>query len=166
MYLQNKSLSFTHLVLVVPCRGGCGRITSVVLMKKGVTTVGNNYTGELVGIQIGLEYMEFLADLDYVRDRSVHILTLTDCQPAIKTAFGGQIPRCKIETILSINKSMSKICEKGNAVKVHWVPGHKDIEGNELADRQPKAAATEMCVPAVPIEQVLDKREAISADGN
>ena len=57
---------------------------------------------------------------------------------------------------------MSKICEKGNEVKVHWVPGHKDIEGNELADRQAKAAATEMCAQDVPIEPVLDNREAIS----
>ena len=39
---------------------------------------------------------------------------------------------------------MSKICEKVNEDKVHWVPGHKDIEGNELADRQAKAVATEM----------------------
>ena len=44
-----------------------------VLMKNAVTPVGNNYTGELVGIQIGLEY---LADLEYVRNRSIHILTV------------------------------------------------------------------------------------------
>ena len=62
-----------------------------VLMKKVVTPIGNNYTGELVGIQTGLE---FLADLEYVQIRSVHIRT--DCQPAIKTAFGGHLPSCKI----------------------------------------------------------------------
>ena len=80
--------------------------------------MGNIYTGELAGIQIGLE---FLADLDYVKDGPIHILT--DCQPAIRTAFGGQLPKCKIETVLSINESMSRICGRGNKVKVHWVPG-------------------------------------------
>ena len=59
-----------------------------VLIKKAVTPMGNNYAGELVGIQIGLE---FLADLDYVKDRPIHILT--DCQPAIRTAFRGQLPK-------------------------------------------------------------------------
>ena len=88
---------------------------------------------ELVGIQIELE---FLADLEYVRNISVHILT--DCKPAIKTAFGGQLPKCKIETVISINESMSKIGERGNEVKVHLVPGHNDIVRNELPNRQAK----------------------------
>ena len=128
-----------------------------VLMKKGVTPIGNNYTGELVGIQIGLE---FIADLEYVQNRSVHILT--DCQPAIKTAFGGHLPSCKIETVISIHESMNKICGRGNEVKIHWAPGHKDIEGNELADQQAKTAAVEMSAPDVPILPVLDKREVIT----
>ena len=61
---------------------------SFVLLKKGVSPLSNNYTGELVGIQIGLE---FLSELDYVEKRSIHILT--DWQPAIKTAFGNQLPK-------------------------------------------------------------------------
>ena len=31
-------------------------------------------------------------------------------------------------------------------IHVHWVPVHKDIMGNELADQQAKAAAHEMLV--------------------
>ena len=98
-------------------------------MKKAVTPMGNKYTGELFEIPIGLE---FLADLDYVKNRPIHILI--DCQTPIKTAFGGQLPKCKIETVININECMSRICGRGNEVKVHWVSGHKAIEGNELAE--------------------------------
>ena len=118
--------------------------------------MGNNYTGELVGIQISLEFLE---DLAYIKDRPIHILT--DCQPAIRTAFWGQLPKCKIETVLSINESMSKICGRGNEVKAHWVPGHKDIEDNELVDRQAKEVAEEMSGLDVQTLPVLNKKEAV-----
>ena len=29
-------------------------------------------------------------------------------------------------------------------LKIHWIPGHKDFEGNERADRLAKEAAKEM----------------------
>ena len=47
-------------------------IIAPVLLKKGVSLISNNYTGELVGIQIGAE---FLSELDNIQNRSIHILT-------------------------------------------------------------------------------------------
>lgn len=64
--------------------------------------------------------------------------------------------------MLDIKESMNKIHQKGNGIKVHWVPGHKDIEGNELADKQAKAAAIEMSKPDVQIEPEFDKKEAVA----
>ena len=130
---------------------------SPVLLKKSVSPLSNNYTGELVGIQIGLE---FLSELDYVQNRSIHILT--DCQPAIKTAFGNQLPKNKIDIVFDIKNSLGKIQERNNKIIVHWVPGHKEIEGNELADKQAKEAASEMCKPDIPVEPIFDKKEAVT----
>ena len=45
-----------------------------VLLKKGVSPYSNNFTGELVGIQISLE---FIADVSEVEDRNIHVFT--DC---------------------------------------------------------------------------------------
>ena len=88
-----------------------------VLLKKGVSPWGNNFTGELVGIQISLE---FIAEVSQVEDRDIHIFT--DCQGAIISAFHNQIPKNKIGIITSIKESIQQISEKGNRIHVHWVP--------------------------------------------
>ena len=46
---------------------------------------------------------------------------------------------------------------------MHWVPGHRDIEGNELADQQATEAANEM-VGADPEDFpiTMDKKEAVA----
>ena len=85
---------------------------------------------------------------------------MTDCQSAIRTAFGYELPRNEIEIILDIKTNLSKIRERQNEIKVHWVPGHKEIEGNELADQMAKPAAIEMSGSDVKVPPVWDKREA------
>ena len=127
-----------------------------VLLKKGVSPWGNNFTGELVGIQISLE---FIAEVSQVEDRDIHIFT--DLQGAIISAFHNQIPKNKIGIITSIKESIQQISEKGNRIHVHWVPGHKEIAGNELADQQAKAGAQEMVAAQDHGPIAMDKREAI-----
>ena len=46
-----------------------GYSTSPILLQKGVSPLGNNYTGELLGIQIGLE---FLAETDTVNHKKIY----------------------------------------------------------------------------------------------
>ena len=49
--------------------------------------------------------------------------------------------------------------ERNNKLIVHWVPGHKEVEGNELADKQAKEAASEMCKPDIPVNKYLTKKK-------
>ena len=58
-----------------------GYQSSPVLLKKGVSPVGNNFTGELVGIQIAVEFLAAYDGNDAVHGRNIHIFT--DCQAAI-----------------------------------------------------------------------------------
>ena len=62
--------------------------------------MSNNYTGELVGIQITLEFLTDLIENTDLRNRNIHIFT--DCQAAIISAFNTSVPRNKIYIILQI----------------------------------------------------------------
>ena len=102
-----------------------GYNSTLVFLKKDVS---HNYIGELVGIQISLQ---FWAEFDNLRGRNIHFFT--DCQAAILTAFHNQLPMTKIEITMDIKQLISEIMEKDNAIHVHWVPAHKDIMENELS---------------------------------
>ena len=54
-------------------------------------------------------------------------------------AFDKKPPTSKIEIVTQIKK-----CFKGNSFNSHWVPGHQDISGNELANKLAKKAAAEV----------------------
>ena len=52
----------------------------------------------------------------------------------------------KIEQVTKIKERCNHLFLKGNSNNVHWEPGHQDIRGNELADKQAKMAAAEVSV--------------------
>ena len=136
--LNNPSPTGVSAVISLICLDGY----EAILLKKGVNPISNNYTGELVGIQIALEFLTDLTENNNLRNRTIHIFT--DCQAAIITAFNNAIPKNKIDIILQIKEFLGRLSDKDNVIEVHWVPGHKNIEGNELADIQAKEAAKEM----------------------
>ena len=136
-----------------------GYQSSPILLKKGVSPLSNNYTGDLVGIQIALDFMIGLEE--QIKDTQIHFFT--DCQPAIKAAFNGGLPSGKVDIILQIKESVNCLSDGGNDIIVHWVPGHRDIEGNELADCQAKEAANEMVgTDTEDFPVMMDMKEAVA----
>ena len=114
----------------------------------------------IVPVPVHCFSISFIAEVSQVENRDIHIFT--DCQGAIVSAFHNQIPKNKIGIITSIKESIQQISEKGNRIHVHWVPGHKEIAGNELAELQAKAGAQEMAAAQDHGPISMDKREAIA----
>ena len=118
-------------------------------LKKGICKNGNNYLGEIIGLEITLKY---LAEEAEVSNRSIHIFT--DCQSAIESVFGNGIPSYKVDTVLFIRRISSYLKDRGNSVVVHWIWGHKGFVGNELADSLAKEAAKGITVKTSPSQNV------------
>ncbi|XP_052778268.1 uncharacterized protein LOC128215593 [Mya arenaria] len=89
----------------------------------------------LVGLELSLDF------LTATKPQSKNIHIFTDCQGAILTAFSREIPKNTIETVFNIKTYVTSLEDNGNTLHVHWIPGHKNIEGNELADKQAKEGA-------------------------
>ena len=109
-----------------------------VCLSKPVCSNGNNYIGELVGIQIALQN---LCDRQNLQ-KNIHFFV--DCQPAIISVFGSDAPKNKVDLIFHIRHMIASLESRGYSLSVHWIPGHRDFKGNELADTLAKKAAKEM----------------------
>jgi len=48
---------------------------------------------------------------------------------------------------IKCQESLQKLIEKKVTPHIHWVPGHKDIKGNELADEAAKSGARQLNSP-------------------
>ena len=88
-----------------------------------------------------MEFTNDPVDNNGLTGRQIHVFT--DCQAAIAAAFGNKLPKNKVDINFSIKESLNKMTTNGNSIQAHWVPDHKEISGNELADKQAKEAAAE-----------------------
>jgi ribonuclease HI len=91
------------------------------------------YNGELEGITRGIEYASNIAKpgqiFEVYSDNQASLLRLKNA-----TDKPGQA--CLIRAI----KATSSLIQKGAKISLFWVPGHTEIEGNELADLLAKEA--------------------------
>jgi ribonuclease HI len=101
--------------------------------KKNIGTEQLVYNGELEGATMAVEYAARKARLGL----NFHIFS--DNQAGLwrlKTPSDNPGQDCQIRAI----KAARKAKLKGATVTLHWVPGHRDIEGNERADILAKGA--------------------------
>ena len=96
----------------------------MVLLKKSVSHISSNYTGELVCIQIALEFLSEIDHSDLV-DRSIHLFT--DCLPAFITACDKKPSTSNIEIVTKLKECCNILYSKGNSVNVYWLPCHQDV---------------------------------------
>lgn len=109
---------------------------SETIHKQISKNVGPNnlvYDGELEGATMGAEYANKIAKPGL----QFHIYS--DNQAGLwrlKTPSDNPGQSNQIRAI----KAAKQIVEKGATITYHWVPGHKDISGNEIADALAKGA--------------------------
>ena len=51
------------------------------------------------------------------------------------------MPRYKMIIILNIRRLIAQLKDSGNRINLHWIPGHKGFQGNELVDSLAKESA-------------------------
>jgi hypothetical protein len=92
------------------------------------------YNGELEGIILAIEYISQIAEKDK------HYRVYSDNQAGLqrlKTPSDNPGQNCQIRAI----SAAKVIVAKGASIRLEWVPGHTDIEGNEKADELAKEAS-------------------------
>jgi ribonuclease HI len=128
--------------------GPCGAGTIVFVeeetteLKQPVCKRGSILLEELIAIKIVLEYI----DQPEIRTKIEQLTIFSDSQTAIGILTLQNV-HWKIENHKRITHEildkMKRIQKNGIEIKIHWIPGHANVNGNEIADRLAKEAAKE-----------------------
>ena len=110
-----------------------------VSLKKPVCKRGSILLGELVAVQIALEY--FLQHLETISCRFLKIFSDSQSTVGILTLNWKETGYKDITT--EIRQTITTLQQRGAEVDISWTPGHASIAGNEIADALAKEAATE-----------------------
>ena len=102
-----------------------------VMLKRDLGTQSNNYVAELVGINIGLKYLESCIETGSA-------LFLVDCLPALNSSFSSKIGKTYTNEVAQNVLLTRQLLEKGWEIEATWMPGHEGFQANELADKLAK----------------------------
>ena len=125
-----------------PCEAGAVLYSphlDPVSLKKPVCKRGSILLGELVAVQIALEY--FLQHLETISCRFLKIFSDSQSTAEILTLNWKETGYKDITT--EIRQTITTLQQRGAKVDISWTPGHASIAGNEVADALAKEAATE-----------------------
>src|SRR5436190_9676439 len=91
-------------------------------------------------------------------DEYMNVYVFTDNQSTIQAVDSPkrQSGQYIIKEILDIIDRIHKV-KPACTIHMEWVPGHKNVEGNEQADQAAKAAATSSTTPPPPTPQTKMK---------
>ena len=112
---------------------------TVVELKQSVSKLASILLGELVAIQLTLN---FVMEENRKHDSDT-ILIFCDSQSAVGILHLGWDNKSYKKIAMNIQQSLNTLEESGAHVKIQWSPGHANIQGNEIADRLAKEAAKE-----------------------
>lgn len=118
----------------------------------GPSTDHSVYEGELVGLALGMELLH--------RERTCHAASCAADNTASLRATQNRKPHPAHYLVDELIQQIGTLQKRhpGIALTLRWVPGHKGIEGNELADIEAKKAARGDSSPAEDLPGWLRKR--------
>jgi ribonuclease HI len=148
-----------------------GNVGCAVVRRIGEGEIENSIEGwNLVGYHLGTGNEVFDAELCVIlkatrrfaisKEFNKNFTIFSDSQAAILTCRndchgpGQSMARAVIQW-------SQQVVQKGNTLTIRWVPGHADIDGNEVADKQTKRVAQHLAA-AVRYEPDIMKFTSIS----
>ena len=127
-----------------PCGAGAvcfpeGIKSCPLVIKEAVAPISTSYHGEVYAIKLATEFLKTYSNPPTFT--TAHILS--DCQSAIKSCTSRDTHKSHQECIDQILDNVKILDDRGISVQLHWVAGHVNLAGNELADRAAKEAAAD-----------------------
>ncbi len=111
-----------------------------VTVKEAVGKLSTSYHGEVYAIWLATEFLKCYTSGNN-NPTDAHILA--DCQSAIISCNSRDTHKSHQECIDKIHKNVQELKSQYITTKLHWVAGHVELSGNELADQAAKQAALE-----------------------
>ncbi len=128
-------------------------------LKKPVSSRASILLGDLIAIDL------VLSEVEASRARPDTIQVFSDSQSAVGLLTLNWKPDSYTNIIKEILSKINRIEKAGIPVKLHWTPGHSDIEGNNIADRLAKEAAAEASqqdnLPAIVTKQDVKRNSRL-----